>query len=388
MELPAALRHAVDQALEGVALADLARAADLLSQRYRAEIRDDRFHLSDDLAALAYLTTRLPATYAAIRAALAMVTERLSDFASPFAPASQLDLGAGPGTAFWAARDCWPEITTATLLEGSDAIRRQGEKLIGLALPRETGPGETGPGKTESSETGDIPISITWQSADLAKLDAQGAAAMHQPADLVSLCYVLDELAPAARQRLVDWAWAHCDGMLVIVEPGTPAGWHRILTARQHLLAQGARIIAPCPHELVCPLLPATQPATAERGIQGEYGAKAAVDVTGPWCHFSRRVARSRLHRLAKQADVPWEDEKFIFIAVMRPSIPVSSNVQATQAAARLIAPPRGASGRLQLQLCEADGQKRDRLISKRDGDLYRRARRLGWGDSLDLATE
>ncbi len=63
MELPASLRHAVDGALEGVALADLKRASEILSRRYRAETRDGRLHICDELAAKAYLAARLPATY-------------------------------------------------------------------------------------------------------------------------------------------------------------------------------------------------------------------------------------------------------------------------------------------------------------------------------------
>jgi ribosomal protein RSM22 (predicted rRNA methylase) len=181
---------------------------------------------------------------------------------------------------------------------------------------------------------------------------------------------VLDELSPETRQRLIDTAWTHCTGLLLIVEPGTPAGWQRILAARDQLLAAGAQVIAPCPHALPCPLLPKPAPLPV-----------SAVD--GGWCHFSRRVARSRLHRLAKQADVPWEDEKFIFIAVARPGLMSSA---APAADARLIAPARGGGGRLQLQLCESDGQIHDRLITKRDGDLYRRARRLDWGDTLKRA--
>lgn len=70
MELPASLRHAVDGALEGVALADLKRASEILSRRYRAETRDGRLHICDELAAKAYLAARLPATYAAVRASL------------------------------------------------------------------------------------------------------------------------------------------------------------------------------------------------------------------------------------------------------------------------------------------------------------------------------
>ncbi|HVI91410.1 MAG TPA: small ribosomal subunit Rsm22 family protein [Dongiaceae bacterium] len=354
MELPAALRHAVDRALEGIPLAGLTGAAEMLSRRYRSEIRDGRFHVDDDLAARAYLATRLPATYAAIRAALAMVEERRPDFA----PTNLLDLGAGPGTALWAALDCWPRLTAAVLLEGSAAIRRQGEALIDQALPA-----------AASGQT-----SIAWAVADLAHLGTGDlgtgdTVCGNARGDLVTLCYVLDELAPAARTRLVDWAWSRCDSLLLIVEPGTPAGWHRILTARDHLIAAGAHIVAPCPHDRPCPLLPtAPDPAT---------GSAAA----GNWCHFSRRVARSRLHRLVKQADVPWEDEKFIFIAAARPALRPAAD--AGDNPARIIAPVRQGGGQVQLQLCDAAGCYREVRLSKRDGDAYRQARRRDWGDCI-----
>src|SRR5262245_30651775 len=104
MELPAALRQAVDQALVGVPLAELASAAEALSIRYRAERRDGRRHVEDDRAAQAYLATRLPATYAAIHASLAA----LAKIRPGFQPQSLLDVGAGPGTALWAVAERWP----------------------------------------------------------------------------------------------------------------------------------------------------------------------------------------------------------------------------------------------------------------------------------------
>ena len=45
MELPAHLRQAIDNALQGVAVSDLTAAASALSQRYREEVRDGRLHL-------------------------------------------------------------------------------------------------------------------------------------------------------------------------------------------------------------------------------------------------------------------------------------------------------------------------------------------------------
>ncbi len=125
MELPAALREAVNRALNGVLASDLAKAASALSQRYRAETHDGRYHVSSDLAARAYLAARLPATFAAVRAAMALAAEVRRDFA----PATLLDVGAGPGTALWAAAECWPDIASATLVEGSPAMRNWGETL-------------------------------------------------------------------------------------------------------------------------------------------------------------------------------------------------------------------------------------------------------------------
>ena len=321
MELPAALRRAVDNALEGEPLDRLTRASRTLSDRYRREVRDGRFHIDGTLAAKAYLATRLPATFAAVRAALDMVAE-----ASPsFVPKTLLDVGAGPGTALWAAADCWPELRQATIVEASASIRAVGETLA-------------------RSST----VDSTWLAGDVT-----AALPVQAPADLVTLAYVLDEIAETAIAAVTEKLWMLTGQTLVIVEPGTPAGWRRIQIARDTLIRTGAHLVAPCPHATPCA-------------------------ITGSdWCHFSRRVARSRLHRLAKQADVPWEDEKYIFIA--------ASRTPAEPPPARILAPPRVASGLVRLKLCRSDGAIGELTVSRRDGDLFREARRADWGDGFHL---
>jgi ribosomal protein RSM22 (predicted rRNA methylase) len=315
MELPPALRRAVDAALTGLSAADLAQASDTLSQRYRAELRDGRAHISSDLAARAYLAARLPATYAALRAALDAVAERRPDFA----PRGLLDFGAGPGTALWGARDRWPGLDAALLIETSAAIRGFGARFAGYSGV----------------------AAIDWQTS----LDSA------RPQDLVTVAYVLDELDPERRPPLLERLWSLTLDTLLVVEPGTPAGWRRILDARALLLQTGAHLVAPCPHEGACPLAPPD------------------------WCHFSRRVARSRAHLLAKDAEVPWEDEKFVYIAVSRRAYALPD--------ARVIAQPRTGSGKIALKLCSADGTAKRELVTRRQGDRYKRARRLDWGDAL-----
>ena len=119
MELPPALRQAVDRFLQGTPLEQLRAASGRLSNRYRSETRDGSLHLDDVSAVKAYLAARLPATYAAVRASMAYVAEAAPDFA----PVSLLDVGAGPGTVLWAAVDCWDGLEKATMVE---AARRYG----------------------------------------------------------------------------------------------------------------------------------------------------------------------------------------------------------------------------------------------------------------------
>ncbi|HEX4410914.1 MAG TPA: small ribosomal subunit Rsm22 family protein [Xanthobacteraceae bacterium] len=321
MELPLALHHAVDRMLDGVALSDIAAAAAELSQRYREERRDGKLHVATDRAVLAYLAARLPATYAAVRASFAAAADRRPDFA----PTTFLDIGAGPGTALWAAKDCWPGVNDALLLERSPIFAAHGETLAAAFASTR----------------------ITWRIANVAGVEFDAA-----PRDLVTATYLLSELASNDAAILIDAMWRATADMLVLVEPGTPAGWQRILAARTRLLAAGAHLIAPCPHAQPCPLPPPD------------------------WCHFARRVARSRIHRYVKSADVPWEDEKFIYLAVSR-------KTAARESGARIIAPPRRGSGRVTLKLCRPDGTVGERFLSRRDGVTYKDATRKDWGDLL-----
>ena len=77
MELPPPLRQGVERLLDKVPLPALKQAARTLSERYRAELRDGRLHMADDMAVKAYLAARLPATYAAVRASLDALADAL-----------------------------------------------------------------------------------------------------------------------------------------------------------------------------------------------------------------------------------------------------------------------------------------------------------------------
>jgi ribosomal protein RSM22 (predicted rRNA methylase) len=325
MALPEQLGQAIEAALGNTAPGLLETATASLSQRYRAETRDGRQHVSDDLAAKAYIAARLPATFAAVQASL----EHAYDIRPDFAPQSLLDIGAGPGTVLFAVQDLWPGLANAVLVESSSAMRNIGAVL----MPHVT----------------DIPVE--WIAADATRLPSTLA-----PADIVTLSYVLNELSVPERQHLVARLWDLTDDILVIIEPGTPAGFERIRHHRQQLLDLGAHILAPCAHSSNCPV------------------------IEPDWCHFSQRLSRSRLHRSAKNATMAYEDEKYAFLAVCR-SQPKGDLHP------RVLAQPHNGSGKTSLKLCQTDGTMAERLVTRREGAVYKEARKLEWGD-IFLADE
>ena len=321
-DLPPALRLAADRLMEGVSRKDMAQRAGAISRRYRGG-GGSAAVVTSQADATAYVLTRLPATYAACARVFAEAAERAPDFA----PQSLLDAGAGPGGAGWAALEAWPQIAAASLLDSNRAFLDIAEALA------VEGPS---PLKAAQRLRADLTAPGDWPAADL-----------------VAASYALAEIAPAALAGTVERLWAATRGLLVLVEPGTPAGYQRLLAVRDQLLAAGGVVLAPCPHQQPCPL--------------------AAPD----WCHFSQRLARSRDHRLAKGAETPFEDEKFSYMVVARPG------VAADVSTPRVLAPPRAGKPGIELKLCTPAGALENRFAARRDKAAYAVARRIDWGEAL-----
>jgi ribosomal protein RSM22 (predicted rRNA methylase) len=327
-ELPQLLRAALDRELEGVSRKGLAASAGRTSQAYRAG-QGSAGVIRGREDALAYALARLPATYAACAAVLG----EARDMAPGFSPRSLLDAGCGPGAASWAAAEAY-DLAALTWLDASAPFLDLAARL---------------------ANDGPAPL----QAARVLRADLTAPGDWPR-ADLVMASYALAEIAPARQGAVTARLWAACDGVLALVEPGTPAGSERLLAARDVLIAAGAEILAPCPHPNVCPL------ASPERRDDGFPG----------WCHFSVRLPRSRDHRLAKGAELPFEDEKFAYLVAARPG------VAAPGRAGRILGPPRAGKAGLAFRVCGPQGLEA-RTVPKRDKAAHAAARRLGWGDRL-----
>src|SRR5436305_7281230 len=129
MALPAELTHAIERETARFAPGELRRATEELSRRYRGEESRGSQPVVSPVERAGYLVTRLPATFAAITAVLHEARDRVPDFH----PRSFLDLGAGPGTAAWAASEVFPEIERVMLVERDQATVATGKKLAANA---------------------------------------------------------------------------------------------------------------------------------------------------------------------------------------------------------------------------------------------------------------
>ena len=319
VDLPGPLRQALEGELDGYPLRELAKAADRLSDRYRADQPAAHPILASPLDSAAYLTTRMPPTYAAARQAF----DRLLAAHPDFQPRTLLDLGAGTGACTWAAADAFPSLKSSHLVDASKPALAAAQRMLAHS-----------------------PLEVT-QSAD--RLDRPSDAALPAGFDLAVCGFLLGELDAAAQDALII-ELATAAPVVALVEPGTSAGYRRVLQARAVLIAAGRHVLAPCPHESACPLEPAED-----------------------WCHFAVRLTRSIRHRQVKGAERGYEDEKYAYVvAGVEPPVRRSG---------RILRHPQIRTGHVRMTVCAADPGIQEVTVSKRHRDEYPAARHAHWGD-------
>ena len=318
MNFPQSLQDALVQLLSGMRQEDMVRDAQEISRRYRLQSGSGSRLLTREAEAAAYAASRMPATFGAVYSAL---LNALASYGQT--PQNLIDAGAGTGAAAWAANAIL-ELDSILCLEREEAMRRTGQALM------------------QSGTT--VLQNAVWRCCDLC------ADMISEHAELVIMAYVLNEMAEGMRAGAIQKMWDAAGKMLLIVEPGTPAGFRHLMEARKQLIGMGAHIAAPCPHENSCPM------------------------PEGDWCHFTCRIQRSQLHRRLKGGEAPYEDEKFSYMAFTRePGTPVHD---------RILRHPQVRQGHVMVTVCGEDGIKMQ-TVSRKEGALYRQVRDAGAGDGI-----
>jgi ribosomal protein RSM22 (predicted rRNA methylase) len=262
MQIPFKLMSKIESLIDGLSLNDIFLARKELTRLYRDRDFGNFLNpLVSNKERLAYLVVRLPAIYVVVRQVFSEIQRRCGGERID----SLLDIGAGPGTVLLAAREAFPPLKIATLVERDEGFIKLGKEL------------------TEEKN---------WICRDFTKN-------LLLPAhDLIVASYSLGELCEKERIEVLGKLWKMTKKFFVIIEPGTRTSFESLKKMREVLLLSGACLIAPCPHFEKCPMK------------------------ENDWCHFSARVERSSLHRKIKGATLNYEDEKFSYLIFSKNNIP------------------------------------------------------------------
>lgn len=338
--LPDALKKRIGATLKKVGRTGLRRTAGLLSERLRERTRlvpgQPKSVMPDPVVyrreeAMAYAAHRLPGVYACTFRVMNEIKLRRPEWT----PKSLMDFGSGPGTAVWSATEVWPELDNILAVEPSEAMIDVANELC--------------KGKP-----------VKWKR--LLPTDP------NERYDVVIASYVLSEL-PSEEERLakINALWKHTrrGGIMILVEPGTPVGFHNIKLARSTVLGDLSHglpnVLAPCPHAEVCPM--------------GE----------DSWCHFTQRMQRIPVQTQSKQnTSINWEDEKFSYVVLTKGNLLVDKN----EAFDRLLISPQKRGRHVIMKTCGQDGEITTRIIAKSDGAIYKEARKAAWGDGFGFPDE
>ena len=316
MDIPDELKKSIDELLIKNKTNKIRENAQTISNRYRNNDGQGKRLLTEQDEAISYAISRMPATYSAVYSAVQHTIENYNENLETL-----LDIGTGTGAVTWAVNELI-SIKQSKCFEREESMINIGKQLMN---------------NTELN-------GAQWKKYDVLQDEIE------ERADIVITSYMINELPEDEKEKVIQKLWDATNKLLIIVEPGTPAGFKNILKVRKNLLKNGGYIVAPCSHQGQCKI--------------GE----------DDWCAFYTRVARSPIHRQAKNGELGYEDEKFSYIAF--------SKVPVEKSGARILRHPQICKGHVNVKLCTEDGIQ-DKVYSKKDGEIYKKIRKLGAGDKI-----
>lgn len=315
MNLPNEINQKLEEKYASSNTKKLKEAANRISNIYVEEFSNGG-SISSKEDILAYAITRMPATFSSISSALEYVLEFIEGDIT-----SVLDLGSGTGSSLLACSFLLKNHPFLTAVEKEKEMIELSKYLL-----------------------------EEYDSKEYLNLDMVNEYPTDKKSDLVIASYSLNELNKEQRTKTLDNIWLSANKYILIVEPGTPNASKEIKEIRQYFIDKGGYVIAPCPHCNKCMI------------------------EESDWCHFSSRVQRSKLHKLIKQVDSPFEDEKYSYIAI--------SKMPCNRCSSRVMRHPIETNGKVTLTVCDNTGVHKQDIL-KKEKDLYKKAKKITNGDSF-----
>lgn len=324
MELPIELKLKIEKILEKENMKELHEKSEEISLRYRTQSGRGKRLVTNNLQVISYAAVRMPATYGAV----STVIDKVLEVMPKYIPKTLLDVGAGTGAASWAISNKF-KLEKVICLEREVEMRKLGKALMQV-----------------SNEC--TLKNSSWIEFDINKQEIQ------EKADIVIASYVLNEMDKTQYLNAVEKLWKSTNQILIIIEPGTPVGFSEIKIIREELIKKGGYIIAPCTHLKECPI------------------------TDDDWCNTTCRVSRTKIHKNLKNGNVPYEDEKFSYIVF-------SKQEYENKDLSRILRHPKIEPGKITLDLCNGNGTISKNIITKKDKENFKIARKAKCGDVFYL---
>lgn len=318
MDLPIQIKKYIEDELNSIDKSNLYDNAKAISMNYRTNEGKGKRLLKNKDEAIAYAISRMPATYGAVYNSLKSSLEIYNPSIKTIA-----DIGAGTGSATIAVNELL-DVDKIECFEREDSMQKVGKIIF--------------------EHYNNLSEKVNWNKLDICSDE------ITDKYDLVVTSYMLNEISDEQKDEIIEKLWKISKKILLIVEPGTMQGYRNIINAKKKLIDLGANIIAPCRNN-ECRL------------------------PKDDWCSFSCRVQRTKVHRELKDGNVPYEDEKYMYIAVSKEEVSKDNRI-------RILRHPMIHSGFVKLKVCDEE-EINEITISKKDKEKFKIARKSKAGDLI-----
>lgn len=304
MILPQWLQDKVNELYLSMNKKILTETRENLTKRYKEQTGQGKLLIENKNDSMLYAISRMPATFSVIYTLMRdLSSQNLLGDIT-----TVLDVGSGTGAGYFALKEFDENLSI-------DLIERDKNMI-------------------------DVFKALTDGLVDVSVGDIRGFKSKTKT-DLVISSYVLSELGEDDRKTALKNLMNASNGYVLVVDTGTPKTYEFMMDLKRFANGSGWHVVAPCMHE--------------ECALKNDY------------CQFFARVERSSLHRLAKDATLSYEDEKYFYLLISKDDKEITGE--------RIIRRPVIKEGSVSLVLCGKTGVE-NKMFTKKNKDEFKRAKK------------
>lgn len=298
-------------------LLDLQQNYKNISKKYREENINSSSVVCNDKQALSYVASRMSETSAIIDNVLKTIS-KVIDFKDIKVA---LDLGSGTGSVLWALENYFNDVKIIAI-EKEKSMQKYAKILCK-----------------------DLNFNIEYILEDVLSDNVKNISGC----DLVIESFMLNEMTEKDVVKALDLMMDKCNKYILLVEPGTPKSYQKMMKIRDYVLSKNLKVLLPCMHSEKCPL-------------------------NNDYCNFSVRLNRSKSLKDIKGGELGYEDEKYFYLLFSKENNSINVNNM-------VVRKPIIRKSCIDLKLCNSSGKVNNITITKKDKENYIKAKKLKHGD-------